>query len=55
MFGENCTSSCPTSGTATIEGNTIYWEKVDENINIRITDEDGTVTTISVPVGNFEF
>jgi len=24
-------------------------------INIRITDEDGTVTTISVPVGNFEF
>ena len=55
MFGENCTSSCPTSGTATIEGNTIYWEKVDDQINIRITDEDGTVTTISVPVGNFEF
>lgn len=55
MFGENCTSSCPDSGTATIEGNTIFWEKVDDNINIRITEEDGTVTTISVPVGNFEF
>lgn len=57
MFGENCSSdsSCPTSGTATIEGNTIFWEQVGQNINITITEADGTVTTISVPTGDFEF
>jgi len=46
-----------TTGTAEIEGATIYWEKdVDlGEISIRITEEDGTVTTLTVPVGDFGF
>ena len=51
MFGEGSA----TSGTAEIEDNIIYWEKVGDNINIRITESDGTVTTMSVPVGDFAF
>ena len=51
MFGEGSA----TSGTSTIEGNIIYWEKVDGIISIRITETDGTVTTMSVPVGDFAF
>jgi hypothetical protein len=46
-----------TSGTAEIEGAEIYWEKdVDlGTITIRVTEEDGTVTTVTVPVGDFGF
>ncbi len=51
MFGEGTA----TSGTAEIEDNIVYWEKVGNNINIRITESDGTVTTMSVPVGDFAF
>ncbi len=51
MFGEGSA----TSGTAEIEGNIVYWEKIDGVINIRITESDGTVTTMSVPVGDFAF
>ena len=51
MFGEGSA----TSGTAEIEDNIIYWEKVGDNINIRITESDGTVTTMSVPVGDVAF
>lgn len=45
------------TGTAEIEGATIYWERdVDlGTISIRITEADGTVTTLSVPVGDFGF
>ena len=45
------------TGTAEIEGATIYWERdVDLGvISIRITEADGTVTTLSVPVGDFGF
>jgi len=46
-----------TSGTAEIEGATIYWEKDTDlgEISIRITEADGTVTTLTVPVGDFGF
>lgn len=45
------------TGTAEIEGATIFWERdVDlGTIAIRITEVDGTVTTVSVPVGDFGF
>ena len=45
------------TGTAEIEGATIFWERdVDlGTIAIRITEADGTVTTVSVPVGDFGF
>ena len=60
MFGTSCDSStttCPTSGTSEIEGATIYWVKdtTTEVITLTITDENGTVTTMSVPIGDFVF
>ena len=62
MFGTNCdpdTSTCPSSGTATVEGSQIYWVKTgsgsDEVITLTITDAVGNVTTMSVPLGDFKF
>tara|TARA_B100000524_G_scaffold138770_1_gene69517 strand:+ start:395 stop:874 length:480 start_codon:yes stop_codon:yes gene_type:complete len=57
MFGESCTGTCPTSGTAEVEGSTIYWVKdtSTEIITLTITDPTGNVTTMSVPLGDFEF
>ena len=60
MFGTTCDSStttCPTSGTANVEGATIYWVKdtSTEIITLTITDTDGTTTTMTVPLGDFKF
>ena len=60
MFGTSCDSStttCPTSGTSNIEGATIYWVKdtTTEIITLTITDENGNVTSMSVPIGDFVF
>ena len=60
MFGTNCDSTvttCPTTGTAEVEGSTIYWVKdaTTEIITLTITSPDGTTTTMSVPVGDFKF
>ena len=57
MFGESCSGECPTSGTANIEGDTIYWVKdtTTETITLTVTGQDGTVTTMSIPMGDFNF
>lgn len=57
MFGESCTGTCPTSGTAEVEGSTIYWVKdtTTEIITLTVTDENGTVTQLTVPMGDFNF
>ena len=60
MFGTTCDSStttCPTSGTANIEGAQIYWVKDTSTdiITLTVTADDGTITTITVPVGDFVF
>ena len=57
MFGEECSGECPTSGTAEVEGSTIYWVKdtTTETITLTITQPDGTVTEMSVPLGDFNF
>ena len=60
MFGTSCDSStttCPTSGTANVEGSTIYWIKDSstEIITLTITDPTGNVTTMCVPLGDFNF
>ena len=46
-----------TSGTAEVEGSTIYWVKdtSTEIITLTITDPTGNVTTMSVPLGDFQF
>ena len=60
MFGTSCdstTTTCPTSGTSEIEGATIYWVKdtTTEIITLTITDANGNVTSMSVPIGDFVF
>ena len=60
MFGTSCdpeTTTCPTSGTSTIEGAQIYWVKdsTTEIITLTITADDGTVTSMAVPIGDFKF
>ena len=42
-------------GSMILEGNTIEYEITDETVTVTITDEDGNVTQISVPVGSFTF
>ena len=53
MFADNGALS----GTAEIEGATIYWLKdvSADTISITITEEDGSVTTITVPLQGFGF
>jgi hypothetical protein len=57
MFGTECSGVCPTSGTAEVEGSTIYWikDEVSSNITLTITDTTGNVTTMTVPIGDFQF
>ena len=57
MFGTECSGTCPTSGTADVEGSTIYWVKdaSTEIITLTITSPDGSTTVMSVPVGDFKF
>ena len=60
MFGTSCdstTTNCPTSGTSEVEGATIYWvkDRTTEIITLTITDENGSVTSMSVPIGDFVF
>jgi len=57
MFGEECEGTCPTSGTAEVEGSQIAWVKdtTTEIITLTITSPDGSTTVMSVPVGDFKF
>lgn len=55
MFAD-CTDSCSNTGTAEIEGSTIVWVKADGYITLTVTQEDGTVTEITIPAeGDFSF
>ena len=51
LFGE----TPQTSGTLELEGNTIEYKVENELITLTITDEDGSVTSITVPIGTFTF
>ena len=60
MFGTNCdatTTTCPDSGTAVVEGATIAWAKNASvtTITLTVTDTDGSVSTLTVPIGDFVF
>ena len=46
-----------TTGTATIEGASIYWIKdaTSDTITVQITEADGTFTEIVVPLSGFGF
>jgi hypothetical protein len=45
------------SGTATVEGSTLYWIKDTSanTISITVTGVDGTTTNLTVPIGSFAF
>jgi hypothetical protein len=58
MFANNsCSSSngVGCSGTLNFEGNTIFWNKDSSNIYLQVTDTVGNTTTITVPLGSFQF
>jgi membrane-bound inhibitor of C-type lysozyme len=44
-----------TSGTLNFEGNTIFWTKDSSNVYLTVTDTVGNQTTITVPLGSFQF
>jgi len=48
-------SSNGCSGTLNFEGNTIFWNKDSNNIYLQVTDTTGNQTTITVPLGTFQF
>ena len=51
LFGENPS----TSGILELEGNTIEYSIEDGIITLTITDSDGNITTIQLPIGDFSF
>jgi len=51
LFGENPQSS----GTVTIEGNTIQYTKTADTISMTVTAADGTITQVEIPIGTLKF
>ena len=49
LFGETPQSS----GTITLEGNTIEYTSDGITLTLKITEADGTVTEITIPIGTF--
>ena len=50
-------TECPDSGTAVVEGAQIAWAKnaSGDTITLTVTDTDGSITTLTVPIGDFVF
>ena len=42
-------------GTLNFEGNTIFWSKDGTNINMQVTDTVGNQTSVTIPLGSFQF
>ena len=42
-------------GTLNFEGNTIYWSKDGQMVNLQVTDSVGNQTSVSIPLGQFQF
>ena len=51
LFGEETSKS----GQMELDGNTIEYEITEEEVRVTITDEDGNVTEVIVPIGGFTF
>jgi hypothetical protein len=43
------------TGTLNFEGNTILWSKDSSNVYLSVTDAVGNVTSVTVPLGQFQF
>jgi hypothetical protein len=44
-----------TTGTLDFEGNLINWSRSSTDITLNVTDYLGNATTISIPLGSFQF
>ena len=44
-----------TSGTLNFEGNIINWSRSSTDITLNVTDYMGSATTITIPLGSFQF
>ena len=42
-------------GTLNFEGNTIFWSKDGQMVNLQVTDSVGNQTSVSIPLGQFQF
>ena len=51
LFGETPSNS----GTITLEGNTIEYTSDGVTLTLKITEQDGTITEIRIPIGTFLF
>ena len=51
LFGENPQNS----GTVTIEGNTIQYTKTADMVSLTVTDADGNITQVQIPIGQLKF
>ena len=51
LFGENPKES----GQVVVGENTITYTKINEEINLRVVDKNGSVTEIIIPVAQFKF
>ena len=51
LFGEDPNKS----GSMELDGNLIEYEITDEEVKVTIISEDGTETTVIVPIGGFTF
>ena len=51
LFGETPSNS----GTITLEGNTIEYTSDGVTLTLKITEQDGTITSITIPIGTFLF
>ena len=51
LFGENPQNS----GTVTIEGNTIQYTKTADQVDLIVTDSNGNITQVQIPIGQLKF
>jgi hypothetical protein len=51
MFAEGGSNT----GTLDFEGNMINWTKSSTEITLQVTDYLGNATTVSIPLGSFQF
>lgn len=51
LFGENPQSS----GTVQIEGNTIKYTKSADQVSLTVTDDNGNITQVEIPIGTLKF
>ena len=64
LFQNNCKAadgsaiagcSSPSTGTFTLDGNTVTWVKQTNQVQLTVVDVSGTKTVVTVPIASFAF